>query len=72
MIIWIIIFRNFMKIYLTNKQKSFKEFIKIHEKAEDNNDLEALKIILGIKRELKLMLYNKRNIILNKQKKSQK
>ena len=62
-------FEDFYEKLPANKQKSFKEFIKIHEKAEDNNDPEALKIILGIKQELKLMLYNKRNIILNKQKK---
>ena len=61
-------FEEFYEKLPINKQKSFKEFIKIHEKAEDNNDPEALKIILGIKNDLKLLLYNKRNIILDKQK----
>ena len=43
-----------------SQQESFKRFLKIHEKAE--TDKESLKFIKKIKQELKMLLYNKKNI----------
>ena len=45
-----------------SQQESFKRFIKIQEKSE--NDKESLKIIKKIKQELKYLLYNKKNMPL--------
>ena len=47
-----------------SQQESFKRFIKIQEKAE--TDKESLKIIKKIKQELKLLLYNKKNMPLDR------
>lgn len=43
-----------------SQQESFKRFLKIHEKAEI--DKESLKFIKKIKQELKMLLYNKKNV----------
>ena len=47
--------RSYLKV-----NDSFRRFIRIQEKAEI--DKESLKIIKKIKQELKMLLYNKRNI----------
>lgn len=55
-------FDEFYNKLTLSQQKSFKRFIEVNDKA-DNDDEECIKILVGIKKELKLLLYNKRNMI---------
>ena len=48
-----------------SQQDSFRRFLNIHEKAE--TDKESLKFIKKIKQEIKMLLYNKKNIPLGRE-----
>ena len=59
-------FEEFYEKLTNSQQNAFNRFIELNEKAEENEDALALKVIMDIKKELKLMLYNKRKMISKK------
>ena len=56
-------FEEFYEKLTPSQQNAFTRFIELNEKAEEDEDPAALKIIMDIKKELKLLLYNKRKMI---------
>ena len=59
-------FEEFFDKLTVSQQNSFKRFIDLNDKADEDDDSDAKKIISGIKHQLKLLLYNKRKLIRNK------
>lgn len=56
-------FEEFFDKLTISQQNSFKRFIDLNDKADEEDDTDAKRIISGIKHQLKLLLYNKRKII---------
>lgn len=56
-------FEEFFDKLTISQQNSFKRFIDLNDKADEEDDSDAKRIISGIKHQLKLLLYNKRKII---------